>query len=184
MPVVLSCGMHGGGEREIWRERGRGRGDQAQTVVAGGGGADLIWAMRGVCEQEEGVIKSSYREIPNGYLQEDRREGPDRDDLHLLGHHHERHHHRHHQHPNFHEGVYLYPIQFMSKNKPYVAKHTPYNSFQTTSTSAPPASTPPRRCVPANDINTGTISIRVYLYPIEFNDSFQESAYLRGHHSE
>ena len=39
------------------RERGRDRSDQAQTVVAEGGGADLIWAMLGICDPEQGVIE-------------------------------------------------------------------------------------------------------------------------------
>ena len=48
------------------RETGRGTGDQAQTVVWGGGGAALIWAMLGVCVQEQGEIKA--QDGSNGLL--------------------------------------------------------------------------------------------------------------------
>ena len=60
--AVLGAAARAAGGRE--REIGKGRGEKAQTVVVGGGEADLIWAMLGGCDQEQGVVKSSC----NGWL--------------------------------------------------------------------------------------------------------------------
>ena len=37
--------VRGGGDGEREREKGAGRSDQSHTLVAGEGGADLIWAI-------------------------------------------------------------------------------------------------------------------------------------------
>ena len=57
-------GLRGGGEEEE-RERAREREViAAHTVVAGGGGVDLMWAMLGVCDQEQGFrLGADFRHI-------------------------------------------------------------------------------------------------------------------------